>query len=80
MKHYQTIKNKFNNAVLNFFPASNIKFCISHYKRALEIHKNKICYNEVDTNNRAFILYESINNLSFINPEYIFDVCKKFKE
>lgn len=69
-----------SNAVLKIFPASNIKFCIWHYKRALEIQKNKICYNEVDTNNRVFILYRSITNFPFINPEYIYDIYNKFKE
>ena len=44
------------NAILKIFPASNIKYCIWHYKRALEIQNNKICYNEVDEDNKVLLI------------------------
>ena len=34
----------------------------------------------LDTKNRVFILYKSITNFPFINPDYIFDIYNKFKE
>jgi len=56
------------------FPNTNIKYCIWHYKKSLEIKKNKLCYNEVKNYNNIFIYYKAISYLPFINPEYIFDI------
>jgi len=58
------------------FPNTNIKYCICHYKKSLEIKKkkNKLCYNEVKYYNNIFIYYKVISNLPFIYPEYIFDI------
>ncbi|KAG4087793.1 hypothetical protein H8356DRAFT_1328519 [Neocallimastix lanati (nom. inval.)] len=56
------------------FPNTNIKYCIWHYKKSLEIKKNKLCYNEVKNDNNIFIYYKAISNLPFINPKYIFDI------
>jgi len=68
---YQTAKT--------IFPNINIKYCIWHYKKSLEIKKNKLCYNEVKNDNNIFIYYKAISNLPFINPEYIFDIYVKIK-
>jgi len=63
-----------SKAAKTIFPNTNIKYCIWHYKKSLEIKKNKLCYNEVKNNNNIFIYYKAISNLPFINPEYIFDI------
>ena len=66
-----------SNAAEKVFPNSNIKYCIWHYKRALEKQKNKLCFNEVDDNKDLYIYYKFISNLSFINPKYIYDIYNK---
>ncbi|KAG4094889.1 hypothetical protein H8356DRAFT_1293320 [Neocallimastix lanati (nom. inval.)] len=35
-----------SKAAKTIFPNTNIKYCIWHYKKSLEIKKNKLCYNE----------------------------------
>jgi len=63
-----------SKATKTIFPNTNIKYCICHYKKSLEIKKkNKIRYSEVKNDNNIFIYYKAISNLPFINPEYIFD-------
>lgn len=52
-----------SNAVLKIFPSASIKYCIWHYKRSLEINKNKICFKEVEENNDLYIYYKAITNL-----------------
>ena len=68
-----------SNAVLKVFPSANIKYCIWHYKRSLEINKNKICFKEVEENNDLYIYYKAITNFPFINSEYIIDIFNKIK-
>ena len=63
-----------SKAVKKIFPNINIKYCIWHYKRLLEIKINELCYYEVKNDNNIFIYYKAISNLPFINPEYIFDI------
>ena len=69
-----------SNAAQKIFPNINIKFCIWHYKRSLEIKKNELCYNEVKDNNNICNYYKAISNFPFINPEYIFDIYNDIKE
>ncbi|ORX64275.1 hypothetical protein BCR32DRAFT_251198 [Anaeromyces robustus] len=64
-----------SNAVKKTFPDINIKYCIWHYKRSLEINKNALCYKEVEDNNILYIYYKAISNLLFINPEFIISNC-----
>ena len=45
-----------SKAAKTIFPNTNIKYCIWHYKKSLEIKKNKLCYNEVKNNNNIFII------------------------
>ena len=40
-----------SKAAKTIFPNINIKYCIWHYKKSLEIKKNKLCYNEVKNDN-----------------------------
>ncbi|KAG4102361.1 hypothetical protein H8356DRAFT_1421132 [Neocallimastix lanati (nom. inval.)] len=35
-----------SNAAIKIFPNITIKYCVWHYKRSLEVQKNKLCYNE----------------------------------
>jgi len=51
-----------------------IKYCVWHYKKSLEVQKNKLYYNEVENNHKIYLLYKTITNFPFINPEYIFDI------
>ncbi|KAG4095568.1 hypothetical protein H8356DRAFT_1426886 [Neocallimastix lanati (nom. inval.)] len=71
---FEKLKKNANTSAKTIFPNTNIKYCIWHYKKSLEIKKNKLCYNEVKNNNNIFIYYKAISNLPFINPEYIFDI------
>ncbi len=54
-----------SNAVLKIFPSVSMKYCIWHYKRSLEIHKKKICFNEVEENNELYIYYKAIIKFTF---------------
>ncbi|KAG4089373.1 hypothetical protein H8356DRAFT_1347161 [Neocallimastix lanati (nom. inval.)] len=58
---FAILKNKegISKAAKTMFPNTNIKYCIWHYKKSLEI-KKKLNY--------------AIMNIPFINPEYIFDI------
>ena len=61
-----------SNASITIFHNITIKYCVWHYKRSLEVQKNKLCYNEVENNHKIYLLYKAITNFPFINPEYIF--------
>ena len=79
-KHFRCdFEQAISNAFLKIFPFLDIKYCIWHFKRALEIQKNKLCYNEVDEDNNVLINYKIITNFPFINPKYIFDIYNKIK-
>ena len=68
-----------SNAAIKIFPNISIKYCIWHYKRSLEVQKNKLCHNEVEYNYNIYLFYKAINNFPFINPEYIFDIYNYIK-
>ena len=53
------------------YPDVKIKFCIWHLLRALEINKNKLCFNEVKEKDIIFILYKIITNLYICIPNYV---------
>ena len=79
-KHFNCdFEKAISNAFLKIVLASYIKYCIWHFIRALEIQKNKLCYKEVDEDNKELINYKIITNFPFINPEYIFDIYNKIK-
>jgi len=63
-----------SKAVKKIFPNINIKYCIWHYKRLLEIKKDELCHDEVKNDKKIFNYYKAISNLPFINPEYIMDI------
>ena len=65
-----------SKAVKKIFPNINIKYCIWHFKRSLEIKKkkNELCYSEVESNYNIYVYYKFISNLPFVNPEYIYDI------
>ena len=63
-----------SNAFKSVFPATNIKYCLWHFDRNLEINKNKICYKDVNENKDIFILYKCITKLPFIDPVYLEDL------
>jgi len=67
------------HSVKKVFPNVNIKYYIWHYKRSLEIQKNKLCYREVEDNNNIYIYYKAISNFPYINPMYINDIYKKIE-
>ena len=69
-----------SNAAKKVFPNINIRYCIWHYKRNLEVQKNKLCYNEVEGDNEIYIYYKAITNFPFINPDYIIDIFNKIKK
>ena len=62
------------------YPNVNIKHCIWHWLRALEINKNKICLNEISNNDDLFILYRILCNLYVYDPYFVLDVFKLIKE
>jgi len=68
-----------SNASIKIFHNITIKYCVWHYKRSLEVQKNKLCYNEIENNNKIYLLYKAITNFPFINPEYIFDIYNYIK-
>jgi len=70
------LKKNLSKAAKTIIPNTNIKYCIWHYKKSLEIKKNKLYYNEAKNDNNIFIYYKAISNLPFINPEYILDIIK----
>ncbi len=47
----------------NIYLGVNIKFCIWHFLRALEINKNKICSIEIKENDVLYKLYKTVSNL-----------------
>ena len=42
--------------------------------RALEINKNKICFEEVKNNDKCFVLYKILTNLYVCDPDYVIPV------
>ncbi|KAL6607448.1 hypothetical protein U3516DRAFT_756365, partial [Neocallimastix sp. 'constans'] len=68
-----------SNASIKIFHNITTKYCVLHYKRSLEVQKNKLCYNEVENNHKIYLLYKAITNFPFINPEYIFDIYNHIK-
>jgi len=68
-----------SNAAIKIFHNITIKYCVWHYKRSLEVQKNKLCYNEVESNQKIYLFYKAITNFPFINPEYIFDIYNYIK-
>ncbi|ORY29578.1 hypothetical protein LY90DRAFT_512823 [Neocallimastix californiae] len=40
-----------SNAAIKIFPNITIKYRVWHYKRSLEVQKNRLCYNEVEIYN-----------------------------
>ena len=56
-----------SNAAIKIFPNITIKYCVWHYKRSLEVQKNKLCYNEVENNNKIYLFYNAITNFPFYN-------------
>ena len=68
-----------SNAAKNIFPDINIKYCIWHYKRSLEVKKNELCRLEVKQNKKIKDYYIFISNFPFINPEYINVIFEKIK-
>ncbi|ORX63274.1 hypothetical protein BCR32DRAFT_307873 [Anaeromyces robustus] len=68
-----------SNAIKKTFPNINIRYCVWHYKRSLEINKNKLCYKEIEDNKYIYMYYKAISNFPFINPDYIFDIYNKIK-
>ncbi len=63
-----------SNSAKKIFPDINIKYCVWHYKRSLQIKKNKLCSDEIYENINIYTYYKFISNLPFINPEYIIDI------
>ncbi|KAG4085362.1 hypothetical protein H8356DRAFT_1375016 [Neocallimastix lanati (nom. inval.)] len=68
-----------SNAAQKVFINANIKYCIWHFKRALEIKKKELCGNKVEKIKDLYIYYNNISNFPFINPEYIYDIYSKIK-
>jgi len=60
-----------SNAAIKIFPNITIKYCVWHYKRSLEVQKNKLCYNEVESNHKIYLYYKAITKFPFINHEYL---------
>ncbi|KAL6598032.1 hypothetical protein U3516DRAFT_787049 [Neocallimastix sp. 'constans'] len=78
---YVTELNSVSNAAQKVFINANIKYCIWHFKRALEIKKKKkeLCGDKVEKIKDLYIYYNNISNFPFINPEYIYDIYSKIK-
>jgi hypothetical protein len=68
------------NACKEIYPNVNIKHCIWHMLRALEINKNKKCLKEIKDNDNIFILYRIICNLYVCDPKYIEEVFELIKD
>ena len=58
------------------FPNIKIKFCVWHYKRALEMKKKNSSYSaEIKENNDSLYKgYKAISIFPFINPDYIIEI------
>jgi hypothetical protein len=69
------------NGCKKVYPGVKIKYCIWHFLRALEIYKNKICFDDVKNEDKYFVLYKILTNLYVCDPEYVIPVfnliCKK---
>ena len=72
-------KKGISKAAKKIFPNINIKYCIWHFKRSLEIKKNEFCYIKVVSNYNIYVYYKFISNLPFVNPEYIYDIYEIIK-
>jgi len=71
-------ENGISIAAIKIFPNITIKYCLWHYKRSLEVQKNKLCYNEVE-NHKIYLFNKAITNFPNINLEYIFDIYNYIK-
>ena len=70
-----------SNAAEKVFINVNIKYCIWHFKRALQILKKKeLCGNKVEKIKDLYIYYNNISNFPFINHEYIYNIYSKQKK
>eukprot|EP00833_Pecoramyces_ruminatium_P003019 jgi/Orpsp1_1/1177051/evm.model.c7180000060003.1 len=79
IKFHCDFERGISNAAKKIFPYIKIRFCIWHYKRALETKKNKLCNAEINSNKDLYKEYKAISNFPFINPEYIFEIYCKIK-
>lgn len=73
-------KNTIAKAIKKIFPNIKIRYyryCLWHFKRNLEIHKNQLCKAEVESDESIYILYKCNNNLPFIDPAFIIDIYNK---
>ena len=61
------------------YPEINIKYCIWHMKRALNLKKNEICKEEVTSYDNCYILYKMLCNLFLCPIEYVVKVFNKIK-
>ena len=52
-----------SNASIKIFHNITIKW---HYKRSLEVQKNKLFNNEVESNHKIYLLYKAITNFPFV--------------
>ena len=55
-------------ACRNVYPNVQIKYCIWHMKRALEIKMNALCKEDADNNQNIYILYNICNQLYLFHP------------
>ena len=58
-----------SNAAIKIFPNITIKYCVWHFIRSLEVQKNRLCYNEVESNHKIYLFYKAITNFPVINPD-----------
>ena len=79
IKFHCDFERGISNAAKKIFPNIKIKFCVWHFKRALENKRNKLCNGEMDANKDLCKEYKAISNLPFIYPDYIAEVYFKIK-
>ena len=65
-----------SNSFIKIFPKTKIRFCLWYMDRALE-NKSK---NYIKDDNETYMLYKSILNLPFIDPQYVDNVYNIIKE
>ena len=67
-------------AVNQVYPNTEIKLCLWHLYRNLELNRNRI-YGAIENQTRLSLnILKRIKTLSFIDPRYIFDVYEFIKE
>ncbi|KAG4084312.1 hypothetical protein H8356DRAFT_1436301 [Neocallimastix lanati (nom. inval.)] len=77
--HYDFEKG-ISNAAIKIFPNITIKYCVWHYKRSLEVQKNKLCYNETylyKYDIQYWNYYNDINHITNNASEYFNNYLKK---